>query len=103
MISVHDQKGSNHGDERNSRLLSGFEVDQKRQKPQIGDIYINFIKEGEQKEAKRQIAVFGRVIQDRPKEWWFQLLNKPKCGYIHDWQSGIDCIDTLEYSFKNHL
>ena len=30
MMSVHDQKGDNHGDERNSRLLAGFDVHKKR-------------------------------------------------------------------------
>lgn len=30
MMSVHDPKGINHGDERNSRLLSGLNMEEKR-------------------------------------------------------------------------
>ena len=95
-MSVHDQKGDNHGDERNSRLLAGLDVHKKRQKPEEGDIYINFIKEGDEVALKRQLTVFGKIIEDRPKEWWGQLLKQPKCQFIHDWESGIDLINTLD-------
>ena len=47
MMSVHDPKGTNHGDERNCRLLVGEKVEEERSCPLPGDIYINFIKEGD--------------------------------------------------------
>jgi hypothetical protein len=47
--------------------------------------------------------VLRKVVDDRPKEWWLEMLQRPKHSFIHDWESCIDCIDTLEKSFQTLL
>lgn len=51
MMSVHDMKGENHGAERNCRLIGSGKKERKY--PEPGDIYVNFIRQIDEKSKNK--------------------------------------------------
>jgi len=43
------------------------------------------------------------IIRDRPKDWWSEVISQPLCAFMHDWESGIDCLDSIQSSIKQHF
>ena len=99
-MSVHDTKGSDHGGERRARLIS---PSHDHEEPCPGDIYLMFVNESYGQLQAKDISIFARIVKDRPKQYWENVAKEPGIAYIHDWESGIDCIKNLEQRFRGGL
>ena len=43
------------------------------------------------------------AISDRPNTWWNEVITQKKCSFMHDWESGIDCLDSVLSSFQKKI